>query len=73
MSKAHIPVEQARRLERLLGGNAAVENMVSDFIAEKWNADCLLELPSKVADSILARPNDFLRQVKKRFAPSVDF
>ena len=68
-----LPVQVAEHLHRLLGGDAHVEGMVLQFIADKYGARDLLHLPPHVAKQILKRPADFLRAVKEHCAPELKF
>ena len=66
-------VQTVERLHRLLGGDAHVEGMVLQFIADKYGAKNLLYLPPNVAKEILKRPADFLRAVKDHCEPELKF
>jgi hypothetical protein len=60
-----LSVQTVERLHRLMGGEARIEAMVLQFIAEKYGARNLLSLPPNVAKEIVKRPADFLRAVKE--------
>jgi len=68
-----LSVQTVERLHRLLGGDAHVEGMVLQFIADKYGAKNLLYLPPQVAKEILKRPADFLRAVKDHCEPELNF
>ena len=68
-----LSVQTVERLHRLLGGDAHVEGMVLQFIADKYGAQNLLYLPPPVAKEILKRPADFLRAVKDHCEPELQF
>ena len=68
-----LSVQTVERLHRLLGGDAHVEGMVLQFIADKYGARNLLYLPPHVAKEILKRPADFLRAVKEHCEPELKF
>ena len=61
------------RLHRLLGGEARIEAMVLQFIADKYGVQQLPGLPPLVASEILKRPADFLRAVKQHAEPELSF
>jgi hypothetical protein len=60
-----LPVQTVERLQRLLGGDARVEGMVLGFIADKYGARNLSELPLHVAEAALKRPADLMRAAKR--------
>jgi hypothetical protein len=68
-----LSVQTVERLHRLLGGDAHVEGMVLQFIADKYGAKNLLYLPPHVAKEVLKRPADFLRAVKEHCEPELQF
>ena len=68
-----LSVQTVERLHRLLGGDAHVEGMVLQFIADKYGAKNLLYLPPPVAKEVLKRPADFLRAVKDHCEPELQF
>lgn len=68
-----LSVQTVERLHRLLGGDAHVEGMVLQFIADKYGAKNLLYLPPHVAKEVLKRPADFLRAVKEHCEPELKF
>ena len=68
-----LPVQVVEHLHRLLGGDAHVEDMVLQFIGEKYSAKNLLYLPPHVASQIIKRPADFLRAVKQHCEPELPF
>ena len=68
-----LPVQVVEHLHRLLGGDAHVEDMVLQFIADKYGAKNLLHLPPNIAKEILKRPADFLRAVKEYCEPELKF
>jgi hypothetical protein len=68
-----LSVQTVERLHRLLGGDAHVEGMVLQFIADKYGAKNLFYLPPHVAKEVLKRPADFLRAVKEHCEPELPF
>jgi len=68
-----LSVQTVERLHRLLGGDARIEAMVLQFIADKYGAKNLLYLPPHVAKEILKRPADFIRAAKNHCEPELPF
>ena len=68
-----LPVDVVQHIHRLLGGDAHVEDMVLQFIADKFGAKSLLYLPPHVASQIIKRPADFLRAAKQHCEPELKF
>ena len=68
-----LPVEQVRRLERILGGDPVTEEMVLRFIVARYAAKNLFHLPANVATQILRRPQDFLHATKRFCEPELTF
>jgi len=68
-----LSVQTVERLHRLLGGDARIEAMVLQFIADKYDAKNLLYLPPHVAREILKRPADFIRAAKNHCEPELPF
>ena len=68
-----LPVQVVEHLHRLVGGDAHVEDMVLQFIADKYAAPNLLHLPPQVASQIIKRPADFLRAAKQHCEPELPF
>lgn len=66
-----LSVQTVERLHRLLGGDAHVEGMVLQFIADQYGAKNLFYLPPHVAKEILKRPADFIRAVKQHCEPEL--
>jgi len=66
-------VATVERLHRLLGGDARVEGMILQFIADKYGAATLLHLPPHVAKEILKRPADFIQAAKNHCEPELKF
>ena len=62
---AVLDAETVRRLERVLGGDPVTEALILAFIAERYGAETLLDLPPKVAAAILQRPAGFIRAAKE--------
>jgi len=58
------------QLTRLLGSEPAAEDRVLRFIAARYGARALFELPPRVATEIVRRPGDFLRAAHEFFEPS---
>ena len=73
LRKERLPVQVVEHLHRLLGGDARTEEMVLQFIADKYVARNLLYLPSHVAKQILKRPADFIRAAKQHSEPELKF
>jgi hypothetical protein len=73
---AHIDrltVGEVERLHQLLGGDPRTEEMVLQFIANKYGAKNLIYLPRRVAKQVFERPADFLRAVKRHCEPELGF
>ena len=68
-----LPVQVVEHLHRLLGGDARLEKMVSDYIQFRWNAKNLFYLPPKTASEIIRRPSDFLTAAKNHAEPELKF
>lgn len=73
MKQTRLTVAEVERLHGLLGGDPVTEEMIIRFIAEKYQAKSLLELPRKVAQEVFRRPADFIRAVKSHFQPELGF
>ncbi len=68
-----LPVATVLRIERLVGGDAVVEDQVLRFIGARYGAKSLLYLPRHVAAEILKRPGDFLAAAKRYCEPELPF
>jgi hypothetical protein len=68
-----LTVATVQHIERLVGGDPLVENLVLRFIAARWGAESLLYLPLNVAERIFQRPDAFLRAAKNHFEPELLF
>ena len=68
-----LPVQTVEHLHRLLGGDARVEDMVLRFIADRYGAANLLQLPPHVAKEIIKRPADFIHAAKQHCEPELRF
>lgn len=68
-----LPVPTVERLHRVLGGEVRVEEMILRFIADRYGARSLLDLPPRVAQEILRRPADFIRAAKNHCEPELQF
>ena len=68
-----LSVQTVERLHRLIGGDPRTEQMVNQFIEDKWGAKNLLYVPADKAREILRRPADFLRAVKQHCEPELKF
>ena len=66
-----LPVATVLRIERLVGGDAVVEDQILRFIAARYGAKNLLYLPRHVAAAILKRPADFIRAAKQHCQPEL--
>ncbi len=58
-------------LHRILGGDALQEAQILCFIAARYGARTLLDIPQPVAAQIIRRPADFLRAVKRHCEPEL--
>ena len=72
-TEVRLPVQTVEHLHRLLSGEARVEDMALRFIADRYGAKSLLELPAHVATEIIKRPADFIRAVKQHCEPELKF
>lgn len=70
-STGRLSVQTVERLHRLLGGDARVEGMILQFIADRYGAKNLLYLPPHVAKEILKRPADFIQAAKNYCEPEL--
>jgi hypothetical protein len=68
-----LSLQTVERLHRLLGGDVRVEEMILQFIADKYGAATLLHLPPHVAKEILKRPADFIQAAKNHCEPELKF
>ena len=66
-----LTVATVQHLERLVGGDPMVEDLVLRFIAARWGAESLLYVPLPVAAGIFERPEAFLRAAKNHFEPEL--
>lgn len=73
MRDERIAVATIQRIERLVGGDPAVENCVLRFIAAKYAARSLAFLPAHVASQICKRPADFVRAARSYCQPELQF
>jgi len=73
MAKMLLTPAEVEHLERLLGGDNHVEDMVLRFIFEKYGARNLSYIPRNVAEQIFKRPAGFLRAVKNHCELDVKF
>jgi len=71
ISKGRLPAATVQRIERLVGGDAAMEDKVLRFIGARYGARGLLYLPRHVAAEVLKRPADFIRAVKVYSQPEL--
>ena len=72
-STGRLSVQTVERLHRLLGGDARVEGLILQFIADRYGAKNLLYLPPHVAKEILKRPADFIVAAKNHCEPELKF
>ena len=70
---SRLSVGTVQRIERLVGGDPAVEEQIIRFIGARYGAQSLLELPANVAAEILKRPADFIRAAKAYCEPELNF
>ena len=68
-----LSVQTVEHLHRLLGGDGRVEDMVLQFIADRYGVKSLLHLPAHVAKAIMKRPADFIQAAKKHCEPELRF
>lgn len=68
-----LPIGTVQHIERLVGGNPVVEAQVLRFIADRYGARNLLEIPRHVAIEILKRPADFVSAAKRHCEPEFPF
>jgi hypothetical protein len=68
-TNGRLPVATVLHIERLVGGDPAVEDQILRFIAARYGAKNLLYLPRKVAAAILKRPSDFVDAAKRYCEP----
>ncbi len=73
LRKERLSVQTVEHLHRLLGGEARVEEMVLKFIADKYGAKNLPNLPPRVAKEAIRRPADFIRAAKQHCEPELKF
>jgi hypothetical protein len=73
LSTSRLPVQTVEYLHRLVGGDARVEEMILRFIADKYGAANLFQIPPHVATQIVRRPADFIRAAKKHCEPELGF
>jgi hypothetical protein len=66
-----LPVATVQRIERLVGGDAVVEDLVLRFIGARYGAKNLFYLPRHVAAEVLKRPADFIRAAKHYCQPEL--
>ena len=59
------------RIHRAVGGDAVVEEMILRFIANRYGAANLLQLPPHVAAQVVKRPTDFIRAAKRFCEPEL--
>jgi len=71
--RGRLSVEMVERLHRLVGEEARVEGMILRFIAGRYDAANLLDLPPQVAKEILKWPADFIRAAKNHCEPELNF
>jgi hypothetical protein len=68
-----LSLQTVEHLHRLLGGDPRVEEMVLQFIADKYGAANLFQVPPRVATQILRRPASFIRAAKQHCEPELKF
>ena len=66
-------VQTVQRLERLVGGDPVTEALILRFIAAKYGARSLVDLPERVANQVLLRPADLIRAAKRFCEPELEF
>ena len=60
-----------QRIERLVGGDPVVEDLIMKFIEARYGARNLLQLPAHVAAEVCKRPADFVRAAKRFTQPEL--
>jgi hypothetical protein len=68
-----LPVATVLHLDRVLGGDPVTEDLVVDYIRERWGATSLFYVPRDKAALILKGPADFIRRLKRRSQPELSF
>lgn len=68
-----LSVETVRHIIRLVGGNPVVETQALQFIADRYGAKDLFEIPKHVATAILKRPADFVSAARRHCEPELPF
>ena len=68
-----LPVATVRQLDRVLGGDPVTEELVIEYIGARWGATSLFYVPPDKAAKILKGPADFIRGLKRRKQPELDF
>jgi len=68
-----LTVATVERMHALLGGDQRTEEMITEFIGERYGAKSLLELPVRVASQVLRRPTDFIGAAKRFCEPELPF
>jgi hypothetical protein len=66
-----LPVTTVQRIERLIGGDPVMEGRILRFIAARYGAKSLFNLPPHVAAAILKRPADFITAAKRYCQPEL--
>jgi hypothetical protein len=60
-----------QRIERLVGGDAVLEEQILRFIKAQYGARSLVFLPPHVAAEVVRRPADFIRAAKRYCEPEL--
>jgi hypothetical protein len=70
-SIGRIPASRVERIQRLVGGDAVLEEQILRFIKARYGARSLLYLPPHVAAEVVRRPADFVRAAKRYSEPEL--
>ena len=70
-AEKRLPATTVARLERALGGDPVTEDQVLRFIAARYGAENLFQVPAHVAAAILKRPSDFIIAARRHCQPEL--
>jgi hypothetical protein len=71
ISKRRVSVATVLRIERMVGGDPVTEDRILKFIAARYGARNLAQLPAYVAAEVVKRPADFVRAAKRYCQPEL--
>lgn len=69
--RAVLPAATVQRMERLIAGDPVTEAEILRFIAARYLAANLSQLPPHVAAEVCRRPADFIRAAKQYCQPEL--